>query len=465
MAKWARTAVVGVALGLAVAAQAPAPAPGPLTLNAALAYAAQHYPAVQAALARVSGAEAGVALAQTAYLPQLNGVYQDSRGTQNQVSGLWLPTAVTPTLEGALGGASGASYWGSQGGALLSWEPFDFGLRAADVGQAEAAAAKSRGDLAVTRLQVESAVGDYFLLALANQQTVVAAQANVQRWQQVDQAVGTEVASGLKPGVDAARAEAELARAKTELYQAEQGASMARDLLAALLGAAGTALRLDAGRLLQPPAAAALPGAGVGQHPLALDQQAAVAEAQAQAKVVGRTDYPRFLVQAEGLARGSGVPDAATGGIHGVGSGLLPARGNWVAGVTVVLPDLFGFRARGQKMQQARAATAAATARYQQTVQELTGQQAAARDQLQAAQQVAAEMPIELRAAREAEGQSRTRYQAGLATMVEVAEAEGLLAQAERDEALARLQVWRALLGVAEAQGDLAPLLQLAGGH
>ncbi|HKS96445.1 MAG TPA: TolC family protein, partial [Terriglobia bacterium] len=55
------------------------------------------------------------------------------------------------------------------------------------------------------------------------------------------------------------------------------------------------------------------------------------------------------------------------------------------------------------------------------------------------------------------------RYQAGLTTVVEVAESEGLLVQAEIDDSVARLNVWRALAGVAAAQGNLQPFVELLG--
>ena len=45
--------------------------------------------------------------------------------------------------------------------------------------------------------------------------------------------------------------------------------------------------------------------------------------------------------------------------------------------------------------------------------------------------------------------------------MVDVSAAEGVLAQAEGDDAIARLGMWRAELGVAAAQGDLEPFLQM----
>jgi outer membrane protein TolC len=77
---------------------------------------------------------------------------------------------------------------------------------------------------------------------------------------------------------------------------------------------------------------------------------------------------------------------------------------------------------------------------------------------------VAENTPVQLSAARETELQARTRYKAGLATAVEVAEAQQLLIQATIDDALARLGVWRALLGLAGARGDLQPFLELIRG-
>ena len=83
-----------------------------------------------------------------------------------------------------------------------------------------------------------------------------------------------------------------------------------------------------------------------------------------------------------------------------------------------------------------------------------------ARDQLKAAQLVAQETPTELAAARQSETQSQARYQSGLATLVEVADAENLLAQAEMDDSIARLNVWHGLFAVANAQGNLQNFLQ-----
>jgi outer membrane protein TolC len=55
--------------------------------------------------------------------------------------------------------------------------------------------------------------------------------------------------------------------------------------------------------------------------------------------------------------------------------------------------------------------------------------------------------------------QANARYQAGLGTIVEVADTQRLLTQSEIDDALARLGVWRALLATAAAGGNVQPFL------
>jgi len=432
-----------------------------LTLEDVLHYALEHYPAVRASLEQVKAAHAGVALARSQYLPQLSGVYQDSRATQNQVPGIWLPTPITPTVEGPIGASSGQSYWASQVAALFSFEPVDFGLRGARVNQARSAEDKAQAELSVVRLQVATAAGNYFLLALANHEAVGAARANVDRWQVVDRTVHVLADNELRPGADASRADAELAHAKTQLYQTQQAERTALDTLAALMGAAGNDIQLDGSRLLQPPGRA-LTDLPAVEHPLAREEMAAIRQAQAGEKVLQRTDYPRLYLQAEGFGRGSEIPN--NGAIIGNANGLEPARGNWIAGVTVLFPDVFSFKALSAEKQMAKADERAQEARREQTIQDLTGQIQAAREQWKTAQLVAQETQTELAAARQSEAQSRARYEAGLATLVEVAEAENLLGQAEMDDALARLNVWRGLFSIAYAQGNLEDFLQVLRG-
>jgi outer membrane protein len=91
----------------------------------------------------------------------------------------------------------------------------------------------------------------------------------------------------------------------------------------------------------------------------------------------------------------------------------------------------------------------------------VTSQQQAAAALLQAARAIASNTPVQLAAAQQSERQARARYNAGLTSIIEIADAQSLLAEAEVQDQLARVDVWRALLAEAVAHGDLAPFLNL----
>jgi outer membrane protein len=197
--------------------------------------------------------------------------------------------------------------------------------------------------------------------------------------------------------------------------------------------------------------------AAVTAHPLAQARHAGIDQARAQEELLAKTDQPRLFLQSSVFARGSGADPA--GVFNGGSDGLAPERANWAAGVQIQFPNVFDFSGLRARKAAAAAVERASAALYDEAVLTIsTGQQAAAAV-LQSTRAVAANTPIQLAAAQQSEAQARARYNAGLATLLEVADAQGLLAQAEVQDELARVAVWRALLGAAVAQGDLAPFL------
>ncbi len=208
--------------------------------------------------------------------------------------------------------------------------------------------------------------------------------------------------------------------------------------------------------LLKLPPEAPRNEAAVAQHPLAVAQNAAVEEVRSREKALDRSYYPRFNLEATSYARGTGIdPNGVTGG---AASGLGPNIQNWAVGMNVTFPafDLPSIRAR-KEVEHYR--ELAESARYDQVLQNLNGEIEKAKATLAGTRRVAQNTPIQLEAARATEQQAAARYKAGLSTIVEVAEAQRILTQAEIDDALARLSVWRAMLAVAAAEGDLAPYL------
>lgn len=433
----------------------------PLTLGAAVEAALGAYPSIRISRAQADAAGAGVSLARASYLPRADMLWQQNMATRNNVFGMLFPQSVIPAISGPqLDTTSMRGAAGSAGGLLFSWEPFDFGLRKAGVDAARAARNQADAGVEATRLDVATAAADAFLGLLASEQVVRAARANVERMEVFAKAVQALVDNQLRPGVDLSRAGAELAVAQNQLITAQQNAEISRAVLAEALGRAGASVTIDAGPLLSPPPTAALSSPDIAAHPLARALAAAVETSRARERVVDRSYFPRFNFQSAAFGRGTG---ALLNGAFDNGKGWYPNNANWGVGMTVTFPalDIFGIRAR-RRIEASN--TAAEQARYDQTVQTLKTQDARARAMMEAARRIAENTPIQLKAAQETELRARVRYENGLTNVVEVADAQRLLAQAEVDTAVARLGVWRALLAAARAGGDIQPFLERVAG-
>jgi len=425
------------------------------TLAEAVRLAGEKYPGVQVSLEEVRTAAAGVQLARTQFLPRADFLAQVDRATHNNVFGMTMPNPVMPPISGpARVVNAGTNVWGTATGFLVSWEPFDFGVRDARVNAAAAGKTRAEAAVARTRFEVETAAADACLTILAADRAVASARAGVERAHSFEQVVTALAKSELRPGADAERAIAERALAEARLVQAEKAARIARSALVQLTGQPVTAIAT-------PPAPPDSAASGTATHPLLVEQQAAIDESAARQKVLDKTWVPRFQLQSSLYARGSGVnPDFTSGG---AAAGLGPNIYNWGIGFTMLFPLLDQPAIKAQKEAEASRARTEAV-RLQKIRRDLTAEQEKAQAQLDAARRIAALTPAELNAARAAYEQAQARYRSGLANITEVADSQRLLVDAETDQALAQLGIWRGLLGVAAAQGDLGGFLTSAGG-
>jgi outer membrane protein len=457
----------GIVLGLvitspALAAQSAQPAPKVLTLQQAVDFALVNYPAVRAALERYNAARSGVGLAKTSYVPFVSAVAQDERGTRESVLGVMMPqfpTIMTGT-EGTVSPNNG-TYWVSGMGFLFSWEPFTFGYRRSLVRSAEATASRAAAQIELTRLGVSAAVVNASLAVLADEQRVKASEADVARRETFARSVHALVDAHLRPGADASRADAELAVARTDLIERQQRNGEDEALIAELLGIAGTPIEIQPGPLLNTPPEkiwAQLPAA---QHPAAIVAQRNVDEAQSRVDVLNHSYFPHFYVEELTSGRGSNELSTAKFAPGATANGLLPSVFNWQAGLTVQM-NLSDWFARHEERSIQEANRRQQEALYAETIQTITGQEQQAFAALDGARRAAQNTPIELQAAQQSEAQARARFQAGVGTIVDVAQAQNLLVQAEIDDSLARLGIWRALAQLAASEGDLTPVLDFA---
>lgn len=439
-----------LAFRLAVAQQ-------PLTLDQAVDRALHGYASIRVSQEQINAASAGIRLARTSYLPKVDAVAQVDRATRNNVFGMLLPQTSLPSISGpVIGSNNTGTVFGSALGVLVSWEPFDFGLRSANVAVADATKAQSEASLKRAQFEVAVNTADSYLTVVAADEAIKAAEAGVDRAVAMLKIITAQVAAQLRPGADQSRAEAELAAARTQLFQAQQAADVARATLAQFAGGEPAQLTLSPGKLLQIPPDAPPAVANAAANPIVQEQAAAVEQAQAQLRVLERSYFPKFYLQGAAYARGTGAE--VNGGRLGGVNGLAPTIQNFGVGFTMTFPvtDLPALRAR----EAAQGATIRAQkARSEQLAAELRAQWNRAVANLNGARRIAGNLPAELASARTALQQATARYQAGLGNFSEVADAQRLVTQAEIDDSLAKLSVWRGLLAVASAAGDIQPFI------
>jgi outer membrane protein len=437
--------------------QAQQSAPPPITIQQAVDNALRNYPAITVSQQQIDAAAAGIQLARAAYLPRVDSIAQVNRATRNNIFGLLLPQSVIPSISGPVLGANNLdSVWGSAVGVNVSWEPFDFGLRSANIVAASAAKTRSEATLKRSQFEISVAAADAFLTFVAAQEMVRAAQAGVERGQSLLRSVRSQSDAQLRPGADVSRSEAELAAARTQLIQAQQAQDVSRALLSQFIGIPPEQISVSTGRLLQLPPEQSVSPLDIERNPAFAEQNALINQKKAELDALEKTYAPKFLMQGAAFARGTG---AVTNGTHlGGVNGLAPDTQNYAIGFSITFPFLDRSSIHARESGQ-EATIRAETARSLQIATELTTRRNAAAAALEGSRKIAANTPVAVNAAVTANQQANARYQAGLGTIVEVADAQRLQTQAEIDDALARLSIWRALLSVAASSGDIEPFL------
>jgi outer membrane protein TolC len=283
-------------------------------------------------------------------------LWQSNRATDNNITGLLLPQSIISPITGPVRASpTSQTAWGSAAGLLFSWEPFDFGCRGAKVGASRAAGEGAKAEASLTRLDVAVATLNAYLTVLATEQTVHAAERDVRRRETFDKSVHVLFDNQLRAGADASCANAELARAR-------QQEKISRAALADILGLPDTSMEVREGSLLARLPDGSSQATSVTQNPIAEVQHARVEEAHAQVHVLDRSFYPKFNLQSAVSGRGRGW-DTTGHQFEGGTSGLGPDHANWAVGLSVAIGSRKAIEPANER----------AAARYDQTLQDLTG--------------------------------------------------------------------------------------------
>ncbi len=414
--------------------------PPKMTLSEALAYAAVHSPSLGTARAQVRESEEATSIPRSRWIPTAGASVQLFAATVNNTSAVSLPgsdgldlpriggRAYDPTL-----GFDSATSWQPYGSSLaavgLQQQIWDFGVTAAQQASADAALAANRQDLAARRLDIALAVKVAFKAVEAAHQVETAATAAVSRSQvQRDQAAAL-VRSELRSRIFLARAEAELARFQVEELRAQSGVVVAQSALAQVVGFDQPRLDTDGTTPTLPPFPP-LPEAiqvALDHDPGLKAIEAQVTAQREQARATADLAHPTIFATGAVSVRSGG---ATVAGVAAPAlDGFLPQSPNWDLGLVAnwtFLDPVDSARARTQ-LEHARVLEGQLAEAKQAVVS--AAQDAWVRSD--SAAQAIPRLEQALAAAKENYDQANVRFNQGLGTSVEIADAERLLTDAE----------------------------------
>lgn len=434
-----------------------------VTIREAVEISLRNYPSINQKVFKLRAAKANVALAKTQYLPNLNMDLQESAVTPNTVASVVMNNVSGfDTVPVDSGPPVGHNTFKPNGNNLqglnFNWLLIDQGLRHANDNFAYADARTARADINLTKLDVAFAAADAFLDAVATKQIILSTTAALEHMETANLRARTLVAQGLRPGVDTADFDYQLAKARIALIKAERDTRLALVELAEKMGIASQDIDIISSPLIRSPTTIATFGTtDLTAHPLALLKTAEVDRWRTKQVVLDKAYRPHLWLNASVWGRGS---NNSANILPSYAGGTLPQVFNYMVGLTYSFPFMEYFPLKAQK-NMARSNELAARADFDLAMQILEKKDSRARIMLAQSRKVAEQTPTLVEAAHVREIKVMKRYSAGLNNMVSLADAERALAEAQVEDAQAQVDVWRSILHLAYVQGDLRPFLQV----
>lgn len=393
-----------------------------------------------------------VSLAKSTLVPQLSVAYQAGYATYNNITGMSYPGLLLPISGPPSKGNNYQAVAGTALMALLKWNPFTFGQRAALIENA-----KSRFKLANSQYNEQlfekqyGAVNTYLELLYLNK-ALLSMQDNIQRNQvNLDQAI-TLGRTGLRPGTDSVQFQAALTQAEMDYLQSKK---LYQQQQISLLQQAALPIEnilLPDTLLLKKLPAFKDTAINITNHPVYQFYNAQKRVASSALEQVKRSWLPVLDFWGTAYSRGSGVD--YDGSVNSSGGWSL-SHNNFGLGIQLSFPILDFSRWNIQKKQYAHLLNANEQLLKQATL-DLSSQLQSAIVALQQNIQIAMKAPENLKATQMAYQSLEANYKAGLIDYIRLVQGQYDLLNAEIEVYSSYMQAWQALLNLAVAQGNLS---------
>lgn len=425
-----------------------------LSLKQVASLVKERLPELQSYQYSAQATQQEIAIQKNTLVPDVTVGYQANYATYNNLTGMSYPGLLMPIT----GPPSAANRFtpvpGSALIALAKWNPYTFGQRQAAIDKAVAdfSLASAAYDQQLFREQYTALYAYMDLLYLVRYKTAL--QANIDRNNVALVASFVLTKTGLRAGIDTVQIQAAVAQAEIELLKTVKQLQAQHFELKRLIG--WTSAR-DSLLLTDTLIATTLPSlpdtaGGFNNHPAFKYFENKTLVTKSRYQELEKAWRPHLDLWATGYGRGSGV--AADGTIK-TSDGLTLSRLNYGVGFQISFPLLQYTQINLQKKQQ-RFLIRADDANLTQVALNLAIQQQTAYSNFQQEYAMAQKVPQQLRAAHDAYNGMRVSYEKGLVDYTRLVQAEYDLFAAEVNQAGINIQVWRSLLDLAVAKGNLS---------
>jgi len=424
-----------------------------LSIKDALQKVQARLPQLEAYRQQALANQQNIQLAKNTIVPDINAGYQLNLATFNNITGMSYPGFLLP-ISGPPSTSNDLNFVpGSAAGALIKWNPFTFGQRAAAIEKATAVFKQSNALYNEQLFQYQYTIINDYLEAVYYQQLLRSLQAVTDR-----NNIGLEQSlvlakTGLRPGIDTAQFQSAIAQSEIDWLQAQRIYQQKLIELSRLtvMDSVVDKLVLTDTVFVTPAAAIVDTVDNPETHPLYQTMLAQRTTTAAGLKEIQKAWAPQLDVWGNLYARGSGVE--ASGQIN-KSNGFNLSRTNVGLGLQLSFP-LLQFSAVNIKKKQYQSLLKADDARLSQTALDIKKQIATAVQQYRQDLKIVAKSPVLLKSATDVYEGLKLSYATGLIDYTRLADAQYGLLKAEVNDANMRLQLWRSLLAVAVAKGNL----------
>jgi len=406
---------------------------------------------------KATAAEQSIHLSKNTLLPELTAGYQANYATYNNITGmsypgLAMPISGPPSVNNTINFVPGSALT-----ALVTWNPFTFGQRSAAVEKATAQFQLANAAYNQELFRQQYVALYTYIDAVYYHQLLAGLQANIDRVQSI-LAQSLELArQGLKPGIDTIQFQSLLAQARVSYLTAQKGYESQLIELARLAGLPQSPEAIVLSDTAMAAMYPALPdtAAGGNNNPVLQYYQSVKQVSTASLKEIQVAWRPRLDIWGNGYARGSGV---AANGVVDKADGFNLSRTNYGMGFQLSFPILRFSQVNMQK-KQVRSLLKSDEAMASQAALDVQKQLQTAMMGYERNKEIALQTQVQVQASSFAYDGLKLSYQSGLVDYTRLAQGQYELLSAEVGIAHAHLQVWKSLLDIAVAKGDLNILL------